>query len=101
MQPTPAYRTSRDLFSTRYLEDVLPETAAWNASDTAELRETYDTIREHWERETGATSSRADGARDEPFVRRVARALDIPADGWRKADGRDDDWWKADSCDDE
>ncbi|WP_226005477.1 Eco57I restriction-modification methylase domain-containing protein [Natrinema salinisoli] len=76
MQHTPPYRTDRGLFSTRYLEDVLPETTAWNAIDAADLRETHDAVSACWER--NATSNRTDVARDESVVRGVARALNMP-----------------------
>ncbi|MDF9745566.1 Eco57I restriction-modification methylase domain-containing protein [Natrinema salsiterrestre] len=76
MQHTPPYRTDRGPFSTRYLEDALPETTAWNAIDAADLRETHDAVSACWER--NATSNRTDAARGESVVRGVARALNIP-----------------------
>lgn len=42
MQTTLDYRTNRDLFSNRYLDERLPETEEWNAADEAEVREAYE-----------------------------------------------------------
>ncbi|QCS43594.1 Eco57I restriction-modification methylase domain-containing protein [Natrinema versiforme] len=80
MQRSPAYRTTRELFATAALEDRLPETDAWNAVDTAELRESYAEIADHWERERGAGQNRSDPRSDAPFVRSVVETVGLPFD---------------------
>src|SRR6056297_86935 len=52
MQATPDYRTNRDLFSNYYLDELLPETDDWTATDEAEVRAAYDEIRDHYRRES-------------------------------------------------
>ncbi|PCR92309.1 Eco57I restriction-modification methylase domain-containing protein [Natrinema ejinorense] len=77
MQRSPTYRTNRGLFSTRYLEERLPETNAWDAVDEGELRAAYDDLRTRLA-ETEGASARSDAARTERFVRSVFRTLEIP-----------------------
>jgi hypothetical protein len=70
-----APRTNRDLFSTAFLRERLPETTAWTDVDEPELHATRETIRELWETEAVQTT---DGSRvEDRFVQPVLDTLGV------------------------
>jgi len=78
MQTALTYRTNRDLFSTYYLDEHLPETEAWDELSDDELREAKADIMGLWEREQGTAPKRNESQLEEKFIRPMFRKLGIP-----------------------
>jgi type II restriction/modification system DNA methylase subunit YeeA len=78
MQRALSYRVNRDLFSNHYLDEHLPETAAWDELGESELREAREAILELWEREQDTAPQRNESQLEEKFIRPMFRKLGIP-----------------------
>jgi len=78
MRASLSYRTNRDLFSNYYLDEHLPETAAWDEVPETDLREARADARDLWDREKATVEKRIESQLEEKFIRPMFRQLGVP-----------------------
>jgi len=69
--------TNRDLFSNYYLENLLPESDTWKSVDEDELEETYQEIKELYEKKKESFDYYNEAQLEDNFIKPIFEILDL------------------------